>query len=121
MTALANRRVAPARDYRIPILPPDGVGIVTPSCKDRTLYAIPIHAGIGLRIGGEARLCFGCGPHGSVYHPEKGYALDQVLRIAGELGAQDPRVTPAELKAFDAEMRRAYGLSGNSPEFGGAE
>jgi hypothetical protein len=118
---LRNRTITPEDGWRLPaagIVPPGGVGIVTPSCQDRTQYAIPIRAGVGLRIGGEARLCFECGPEGSVYHPadENGdtdeHALGFVLRLAGELtgatGYDPDELTPDVLSDFEAELRRYF-------------
>lgn len=109
---LANRHVAP--NVRLPIVPPPGAGIVTPSCEDRTPYPVAQHVGRMLRIGSEARLCFACGPDGGVYHPDEDYSMEDVRRIAERIflhdgdGSEPP--TAAELKAFDIEMRRAYGI-----------
>lgn len=116
-----NRSIGPEDGWRVPLVAPDGVAIVTPSCRDRTRYAITARAGIGLRIGGEARLCFECGPSGGVYHPasysmaegatcDATYTLADVLRIAGELpfatGYDPADLTPSLMQAYDAELRR---------------
>ena len=78
-----NRRVALDPAWILPLTPPPGVGIVTPSCTDRTdVLAVPIRTGQGLRIGGEASLCWRCGPGGSVYHPDAGYSMADVRREA---------------------------------------
>lgn len=67
MTHIANRAEAP--NWRLP-LDPDGFGIVTPGCGDRTrMLFVDFDHGRALRIGGEASLCFACGPEGGVYHP----------------------------------------------------
>jgi hypothetical protein len=58
-------------DWRIP-LSPSGFGIVTPGCDDRSeVLHIAYEAGVGLRVGSDARLCFDCGPDGGVYHPDQ--------------------------------------------------
>lgn len=121
MRNLANRHIAP--NVRLPIVPPPGTGIVTPSCEDRDdRYPVVQHAGRMLRIGGEVRLCFACGPDGGVYHPSRsdegmwGYSMEDVRRTAERIflhdgdGSEPP--TAADLKAFDADMRRAFGMDG---------
>ena len=116
MRDLANRHIAP--NVRLPIVPPPGTGIVTDSCEDRTPYPVAAHVGRMLRIGGEVRLCFDCGPDGGVYHPAGDdlmlYNMEEVRRAAERIflkdgdGSEPP--TAAELKAFDVEMRRAFGI-----------
>lgn len=114
MTDLRNRHEDPDADWLLPITPPEGVGIVTPGCRDRSdALAIPVRVGVGLRIGGEAALCFRCGPDGSVYHPS-GVSMADVRAVAARLpfapGYDPAEITPADLAAFDARMRRALGL-----------
>ncbi len=59
MTTEHAKQIIPAApDYRLP-LEPDGFGIVTPDCGDRSEQ---LHV---------AYLCFDCGPEGGVYHPER--------------------------------------------------
>ena len=104
----------------LPITPPEGVGVVYPSCDDRSSRIVmPIRAGIGLRIGGEAALCFTCGPDGSVYHPASGtvadgasadyaYSMADIEALWPRLAmTQDP--TAADLATFDTWMRDRYG------------
>jgi hypothetical protein len=123
---LRNRHVAPDPDWLLPIVPPAGVGVVTPSCGDRNgLFCIPIRAGVGLRIGGEAQLCFRCGPEGSVYHPARysiaegatvdmKYTMAEVRtradRLPFERGYDPADLTPEVMADFEARMRRAFGL-----------
>lgn len=62
---------SPDPSWSLP-LSPDGFGIVTPGCGDRSeLLHIAYEVGVGLRVGGLARLCFDCGPDGGVYHPDQ--------------------------------------------------
>jgi hypothetical protein len=65
---------------------PQGTGILTPSCseQDERHYLLR-RVGVGLRVGGEAALCFACGPQGGVYHPADGYTLADVLAVAERL------------------------------------
>ena len=107
-----NRHVAPDPAWILPLTPPPGVGIVTPSCTDRTdVLAVPIRTGQGLRIGGEASLCWRCGPGGSVYHPDAGYSMADVRRVADRLpfvtGYDPADLTPAVLAAFERDLRAA--------------
>jgi len=40
-----NRRIRPEPGWRLPITPPAGVGVVIPSCEDRTdLLTVPIRS-----------------------------------------------------------------------------
>jgi hypothetical protein len=119
MSDLRNRHETPEPDWLLPITPPDGVGIVTPGCRDRSdALAIPVRVGVGLRIGGEADLCLRCGPDGSVYHPA-GRTMAEVRAVAARLpfapGYDPAEITPADLAAFDARMRRALGLDPDLP------
>lgn len=76
MSEPRNRHVAPDPAWILPLSPLAGVGVVMPSCTDRSdVLAVPIRTGQGLRIGGEAALCFRCGPSGSVYHSGDGYSI----------------------------------------------
>jgi hypothetical protein len=107
-----NRRIRPEPGWRLPIAPPTGVGVVIPSCEDRTdLLTMPIRSRQGLRIGGEADLCFRCGPEGSVYHPGDGFSMADVRRIADRLpfvtGYDPADLTPAVMAAFDRDLRAA--------------
>ena len=107
-----NRRIAPEPGWHLPIDPPAGVGVVLPGCDDRSdLLTVPIRSGVGLRIAGEARLCFRCGPGGSVYHPDEAYSLADVRRIADRLpfvtGYDPADLTPAVMAAYEAELRAA--------------
>jgi len=109
-----NRRIRPEPGWRLPIAPPAGVGVVFPSCDDHSdVLAVPVRSGIGLRIGGEARLCFRCGPDGSVYYPEEAYDLDEVRRVADRLpfvtGYDPADLTPAVLAEYERELRGALG------------
>lgn len=86
MNELRNRHIAPEAGWRIGIVPPEGIGIVTLSCADRTVrMPVPARVGIGLRIGGECHLCFDCGPEGGVYHPANGLSLAEVRAVADRL------------------------------------
>jgi len=136
MTTLANRHVSPDETYRLPIVPAPGTGVVTPSCEDRDeRYPVARHVGRMLRIGGEARLCFDCGPDGGVYHPatyvaeqyEDGtwttphtYTMADVRTTAERIflhdgdGSEPP--TKAELEDFDRRMRAMFGLSEDENE-----
>lgn len=61
-------------------------GILTPACNDRSrTETVTKRAGIGLRIGGEASLCFACGPDGGHYHPSEGETMDSVLAVAARI------------------------------------
>jgi hypothetical protein len=116
---LRNRTIAPTE--RLPIVPSPGTGVVVESCEDRTYrYPVGQHVGRMLRIAGFAYLCFDCGPDGGVYHipyaapgvPD--WTMAQVKAEAERIflhdgdGSEPP--TPAELRAFDADMRRQMGL-----------
>lgn len=112
MTESRNRHVRPDPAWILPLTPPAGVGVVTPSCTDRTdVLAVPIRTGQGLRIGGEASLCWRCGPAGSVYHPDDGYSMADVRRVADRLpfvtGYDPADLTPAVLAAFERDLRAA--------------
>jgi hypothetical protein len=107
-----NRHVAPDPAWILPLTPPPGVGVVMPSCTDRTdVLAVPIRTGQGLRIGGEASLCWRCGPSGSVYHPDDGYSMADVRRVADRLpfvtGYDPADLTPAVLAGFERDLRAA--------------
>ena len=107
-----NRHESPDPAWILPLTPPPGVGIVTPSCTDRTdVLAVPIRTGQGLRIGGEASLCWHCGPGGSVYHPDDGYSMADVRREADRLpfvtGYDPADLTPAVLAEFERDLRAA--------------
>ena len=112
-----NRRVSPDPAWILPLTPPPGVGIVTPSCSDRTdVLAVPIRTGQGLRIGGEASLCWRCGPGGSVYHPDAGYSMADVRREADRLpfvtGYDPADLTPAVLAEYERDLRDRPRASG---------
>lgn len=79
-----NRQELPDRDWRLPLEADHEHGIVTRGCWDRLPRLISYKAGVGLRIGGEAFLCFRCGPDGGVYHPD-GHTIEHVLNLAKEL------------------------------------
>jgi hypothetical protein len=86
MVELRNRTIFAEDGWRLPLVPPDGIGIVVRSCRDRGVkMPVPARVGIGLRIGGEASLCFECGPDGGVYHPADGLSMEQVRTIADGL------------------------------------
>lgn len=54
----------------LPVTPPEGVGVIYPSCDDRSSrIVLPIRAGTAFGKTGEANLCLVCGPGGAVYHP----------------------------------------------------
>jgi hypothetical protein len=115
-----NRRVSPDPAWILPLTPPPGVGIVTPSCIDRTdVLAVPIRTGQGLRIGGEASLCWRCGPGGSVYHPDAGYSMADVRRVADRLpfvtGYDPADLTPDVLAAFERDLRAALKRTADAP------
>lgn len=56
-------------------------GRVVPSCTDHTEWiVVSREVGVGLRIGGEANLCFDCGPDGGVYHPS--VSMSEVATVA---------------------------------------
>lgn len=64
----------------------DWQGVITPACHDRTRTEVVSHrVGVGLRIGGEASLCFTCGPDGGHYHPSEGESMDSVMATAARL------------------------------------
>ena len=115
-----NRRVALDPAWILPLTPPPGVGIVTPSCTDRTdVLAVPIRTGQGLRIGGEASLCRRCGPRGSVYHPDAGHSMADVRRVADRLpfvtGYDPADLTPDVLAAFERDLRAALKRTADAP------
>ena len=115
-----NRHVAPDPAWILPLTPPPGVGVVTPSCADRTdVLAVPIRTGQGLRIGGEASLCWRCGPGGSVYHPDAGYSMADVRRVADRLpfvtGYDPADLTPAVLADFERNLRAALERTAPAP------
>ena len=115
-----NRRVSPDPAWILPLTPPPGVGIVTPSCIDRTdVLAVPIRTGQGLRIGGEASLCWRCGPGGSVYHPDAGYSMADVRRVADRLpfvtGYDPADLTPDVLAALERDLRAALERTAAAP------
>jgi hypothetical protein len=115
-----NRHVAPDPTWILPLTPPPGVGVVTPSCIDRTdVLAVPIRTGQGLRIGGEASLCWRCGPGGSVYHPDAGYSMADVRREADRLpfvtGYDPADLTPDVLAAFERDLRAALERTAAAP------
>jgi hypothetical protein len=115
-----NRHVAPDPAWILPLTPPPGGGVVTPSCTDRTdVLAVPIRTGQGLRIGGEASLCWRCGPRGSVYHPDAGYSLTDVRRVADRLpfvtGYDPADLTPAVLADFERDLRAALERTAPAP------
>ncbi len=107
-----NRRIRPEPGWRLPITPPAGVGVVIPSCDDHSdVLTVPVRSGVGLRIGGEARLCFRCGPDGSVYHPDGEYTVAELRPIADRLpfvtGYDPADLTPAVLAAYERDIRAA--------------
>ena len=115
-----NRHVAPDPAWILPLTPPPGVGVVMPSCTDRTdVLAVPIRTGQGLRIGGEASLCWRCGPSGSVYHPDDGYSMADVRRVADRLpfvtGYDPADLTPAVLADFERDLRAALERTAPAP------
>jgi len=115
-----NRHVAPDPAWILPLTPPPGVGVVMPSCTDRTdVLAVPIRTGQGLRIGGEASLCWRCGPSGSVYHPDDGYSMADVRRVADRLpfvtGYDPADLTPAVLAEFERDLRAALERTAPAP------
>jgi len=115
-----NRHVAPDPAWILPLTPPPGVGVVMPSCTDRTdVLAVPIRTGQGLRIGGEASLCWRCGPSGSVYHPDAGYSMADVRRVADRLpfvtGYDPADLTPAVLADFERDLRAALERTAPAP------
>lgn len=64
----------------------DWQGVITPACHDRTRTEVVSHrVGVGLRLGGEASLCFACGPDGGHYHPSEGETMDSVMATAARL------------------------------------
>ena len=115
-----NRHVSPDPAWILPLTPPPGVGIVTPSCIDRTdVLAVPIRTGQGLRIGGSASLCWRCGPGGSVYHPDAGYSMADVRREADRLpfvtGYDPADLPPAVLADFARDLRAALERTAHAP------
>ena len=115
-----NRHVAPDPAWILPLTPPPGVGVVMPSCTDRTdVLTVPIRTGQGLRIGGEASLCWRCGPSGSVNHPDDGYSMADVRRVADRLpfvtGYDQADLTPAVLAAFERDLRAALERTAPAP------
>lgn len=126
MSDLRNRSIEPDPDWLLPIVSPEGVGVVTPSCTDRTgMFCIPYRSGVGLRIGGEANLCFSCGPEGSVYHPasysiaegatdDRVYTMEELRAIADHLpfepGYDPDSITREDMADYERRMRRAFGL-----------
>lgn len=66
-------------------------GVITPACEDRTrTEVVSRDVGVGLRIGGEAGLCFTCGPDGGHYHPAEGETMDTVMAVAERLAPIAP-------------------------------
>jgi len=104
-----KNRTAPVDPaWRLPLQADEHIGVVTPSCEQRgPVHVIPARAGIGLRIGGEASLCFTCGPDGGVYHPSSNvpdngadfdpeagtwqYGMAEVLAVAERLSKETNR------------------------------
>ena len=80
---------------------------------------MPIRTGQGLRIGGEASLCWHCGPGGSVYHPDEGYSMADVRREADRLpfvtGYDPADLTPAVLAEFERDLRAALERTAPAP------
>lgn len=128
---LRNRQATPDETWRLPIVPPEGIGVITASCADReSLIAVPARVGVGLRVGGEASLCLACGPGGGVYHPsallddegrslaaDKGLVRTVMTRIQAQANklpfttGYDPKdLTPQVMAAYEQEMRRQMGL-----------
>jgi hypothetical protein len=110
-----NRAQAPESGWRPPIVPPDGIGVIAPSCDERAgLFPVPARVGVGLRVGGNVAVCLACGPEGGVYHPSEGYAMTDVRAVADRLpfaAGYDPAdLTPAVMKAYDLDLRRRLGL-----------
>lgn len=59
-------------------------GYVSPSCVSRVgAFVVNHEIGVGLRIGGEANLCFQCGPEGGHYHPS--VSMDEARAAASRL------------------------------------
>ena len=99
----------------MPIKPPDGeTGIILASCTDRSgMLVVPIRVGVGLRVGGEADLCFRCGPDGSVYHPADGYTMEDLRRLSEQFqqeGYDPDALSPEAMREFDRKMRKALGI-----------
>ena len=125
---LRNRAVAPEKGWLLPIVPPAGVGVATPTCEDRSdVVTFPIRVGEGLRVGGEGALCLRCGPEGSVYHPttlftlgrkprpvQVAMAMESLREVANRLpfaSGYDPAdLTPAVMAAYEQDLRRQLGL-----------
>jgi hypothetical protein len=110
-----NRQVAPEATWRLPLVAPLGLGVVTPACEDRSeIFPVPLRTAIGLRIGGEINLCFACGPEGSVYHPAPDLTISQLRTLADKLpfatGYDPADLTPAVMAAYEAEMQQKLGL-----------
>ena len=62
-------------------------GIISPSCVSRNgAFVVNHEIGVGLRIGGEASLCFVCGPEGGHYHPADGQTMSSVSAAAKRIG-----------------------------------
>ena len=100
----------------MPIKMPDGeTGIILPSCTDRSdMLVVPIRVGVGMRVGGEAILCFKCGPDGSVYHPREDRTMNELRALSERLqesfGYDPADLTPEAMREFDAKMRKAFGV-----------
>jgi hypothetical protein len=125
---LRNRKVAPEKGWLLPIVPPAGIGVATPTCEDRSDVAtFPIRVGEGLRVGGEGALCLRCGPEGSVYHPASLFVLGRkprAVQVASAMASlrkladrlpfatgYDPAdLTPAVMTAYEQSLRRQLGL-----------
>ena len=80
---------------------------IRPAMTAQSRIVMPIRAGVGFRVTGEADLCFDCGPDGSVYHPGSATFAELEERWPHVAMLQDP--TTADLTAFDAEMRERFG------------
>jgi len=126
MDELRNRHLKPDPDWLFPVVPPVGCGVIIPSCTERSdLLVVPARVGVGLRLGGEANICFHCGPEGGVYHPghcaiaegatdDADYTMsnirDLAQRLPFTLGYDPEDLTAKVMAAYDAEMRRAFGI-----------
>lgn len=71
-------------------------GLVMRACRDVDgAFEVHNETGRSLRIGGEAYLCFDCGPDGGVYHPE-------------DRDAEGPTFTLAEVREIAARFDRHF-------------
>jgi hypothetical protein len=50
-----QRQITPASSWRLPMVAPPGLGVITPACEDRhEIFPVPLRTAVGLRIGAKS-------------------------------------------------------------------